>query len=86
MPSLNAIPNNLVFGFGRVSPDKSSLKSFFCLTVNEGPEMFTVAPMYNLSLAGTCLADPQPVHIKELISTNNKKIFIGFIGWLYFDS
>ena len=60
MPSLKAIPNNRVLGRGRVSPCRSALRSFFSRTVIDGPETFTVAPRYNLSPAGTCLADPQP--------------------------
>src|ERR1044071_3709937 len=61
MLSFKRMPRNFVFGFGFVRPSRSDLRilrSLMLLT----PFTFTLAPVYNLSPAGTDFVLLQPHH------------------------
>jgi hypothetical protein len=62
----------LLFGFGLVTPSRPSFNALFSL-VFATPFNVTVAPVYNLSLAGTDFVLPHPDHASADIIHRKKK-------------
>src|SRR4051812_24418213 len=82
IPSFKRIPKILLLGFGLVKPFRSSFNAFFCLVLATFLSV-TVAPVYNLSLAGTDLVLLHPDHARaDIINRKNKACLIGSLLFL----